>query len=119
MAEMGLFIGWGAPVRGREAKSLEVFNEAVQFYGRAQENGRIESFEVVILEPHGGDLYGFILARGSRGQINELRGDEEFQDLNVRADLIVERLGVVDAYTDDGLGAQVERFQRHVSELAS
>jgi hypothetical protein len=119
MAEMALFTGWGAPVRGREAKSLEVFNEALQFYGRAQENGRIESFEVVLLDPHGGDLYGFILARGSRGQISELRGDEEFQDLNTRANLIVERLGIVDAYTDDGLGPQVERFQRHVGELAS
>ena len=29
MADAGLFIGWGAPVRGREAKSLEVFSEAL------------------------------------------------------------------------------------------
>ena len=65
MAEAGLFIGWGAPVRGREAKGLEVFNESIEFWGRLQEAGRIESFEVVLLFPHGGDLYGFALLRGS------------------------------------------------------
>ena len=36
MADAGLFIGWGAPVRGREAKGLEVFTEALAYYGRLQ-----------------------------------------------------------------------------------
>jgi hypothetical protein len=37
MAEAGLFIGWGAPVRGREAKGLGVFNEGVEYWGRLQQ----------------------------------------------------------------------------------
>jgi hypothetical protein len=37
MADAGLFIGWGAPVRGREAKGLEVFTEALAYYGRLQQ----------------------------------------------------------------------------------
>ena len=41
MAEAGLFIGWGAPVKGREAKGLEVFNESVEYWGRLQQEGRI------------------------------------------------------------------------------
>src|SRR4051794_41905428 len=59
MADYGLFIGWGPDsVRGREAKSLEGFNESIQYWGRLQEEGKIESFEVALLEPHGGDLGG-------------------------------------------------------------
>src|SRR5437764_1460769 len=58
MADTGLFIGWGAPVRGREKKGLDVFNEAVQWYGQVQQDGRIESFEVALLDPHGGDPGG-------------------------------------------------------------
>ena len=34
MAEAGLFIGWGEPVTGREAKGLEVFAEALAYYGK-------------------------------------------------------------------------------------
>ena len=69
MADAGLFIGWGAPVRGREAQGLEVFGEALAYYGRLQQEGVIEGFETAILEPHGGDLQGFVLVRGSEERL--------------------------------------------------
>ena len=40
--------------------------------------------EVVRLYPHGGDLYGFILVRGSQEQLNGLQADEEFMRFNAR-----------------------------------
>jgi hypothetical protein len=118
MADAGLFIGWGPPVRGREAKGLEVFNEALSFTADRQEAGAIESYEVVLLGPHGGDLNGFVLVRGSEEQIAALRVDEEFQRRNVRAAMIVERLGIVDAAVDEGVAQQVSLFQQAVDELA-
>jgi hypothetical protein len=36
MAEAGLFFGWGEPITGREAKGLEVFAEALAYYGKAE-----------------------------------------------------------------------------------
>jgi hypothetical protein len=118
MADAGLFIGWGPPVRGREAKGLEVFNEALSFYGKQQEAGAIESFEVVLIAPHGGDLAGFILVRGSDEQIAALRAGDEFERLNTRAALIVERLGVVDAAVGEGVGEQVSVYQEAIGDLA-
>src|SRR5919204_1219981 len=103
MADAGLFIGWGAPVRGREARGLEVFNEALSYYGRLQQEGSIESLDTVILEPHGGDLQGFFLLRGSQEKLAQLRVDDEFVSLSTRASLIVEGLGVVGAALGDGL----------------
>jgi hypothetical protein len=32
MSDHGLFIGFGIPVRGREARAVEVFNESTQYY---------------------------------------------------------------------------------------
>src|SRR2546423_14843269 len=103
MADAGLFIGWGAPVRGREKKGLDVFNEAVQWYGQAQQDGRIESFEVALLEPHGGDLGGVILARGSQGQISTLPASEDFERITTRARLIGDGVGGPGAYVGEGL----------------
>ena len=57
MADSGLFIGWGEVVRGREERALEVFNETIAYYGQLQADGRIESFEPCLLEPHGGDRH--------------------------------------------------------------
>jgi hypothetical protein len=118
MAEMGLFIGWGPPVRGREAKGLEVFDESVAYWGRLQQEGRIESFEVVLLYPHGGDLYGFALLRGSGESLDAIRASDEFNDLVSRAGLIIEGLGVVSAALEDSLGPQVQRYRQAVEELA-
>lgn len=118
MADAGLFIGWGPPVRGREAKGLDVFNDALAFQGRLQEAGEIESFEVVFLYPHGGDLGGFILVRGSREQIAALRANEEFERLNGRAQLIVERFGVVDAAVGEDVGRVVGLYREAIDELA-
>jgi hypothetical protein len=118
MADAGLFIGWGAPVRGREAKGLEVFNEAIGFWGRLQQEGRIESFEVVLLYPHGGDLYGFSLLRGTHDQLNAVGADEEFLRLTTTAGLVVERLGVVRAAVDEGLQQQIGLYQQAIGAIS-
>ena len=55
----------------------------------AEQDGRIESSETVLLNPHGGDLSGFTLARGSEAQIAAVRGEDAFERLITRAALIV------------------------------
>jgi hypothetical protein len=118
MADAGLFIGWGAPVRGREAKGLEVFSEALAFYGRLQQEGTIESFDTAILEPHGGDLDGFFILRGSQERLAQLRVAEEFVRLTTRAGLVVEGVGVVGASMGDGLQDSIATYQQAISDLA-
>jgi hypothetical protein len=118
MAEMGVFIGWGAPIRGREAKGLDVFDESVAYWGRLQQEGQIESFEVVILYPHGGDLGGFALLRGSGESLDRMRASDEFNRLVARTGLVVEGLGVVSAALGDSLGPQIQLLREQVGELA-
>ena len=117
MADAGLFIGWGQVVRGREERALEVFNETIEYWGSLQGDGKIEDFEVVLLEPHGGDLAGFGLLRGSRDQIGALRMDEEFERRVTRADMIVESQGVVGAALGDGLQRAIGLYQEAISDL--
>lgn len=66
MAEAALCVAWGAPARGRGKVALDVFSESMQQWGRLQQDGKIERFDVAMLAPSGGDLGGFILARGHR-----------------------------------------------------
>ena len=53
MADRVLFISWGTPVRGSEERGLEVFNATLGLYGRMQQDGRIEAFDVMLFEPTG------------------------------------------------------------------
>jgi len=118
MAGAAMFLGWGEVIHGREQKALEVFGEVVEYYGRLQQEGRIESFEPVLLAPHGGDLFGFVLARGDRQRLAEVRFSEEFERLLARGGLVVSRLGIVPAYTGEELGTQMENFRRQADDLA-
>jgi hypothetical protein len=117
MAGDGLFIGWGPVVRGRELKSLEIFQEALGYYGKLQQEGQIDSFEPTLIAPHGGDLAGFILIRGERGKLDQVRTSEEFQRITTRAAMVVDDIGVIDAYSGDALAQQMARFRAAVEDL--
>jgi hypothetical protein len=118
MADAGLFIGWGQVARGREDRALDVFNETIELYGQMQSDGRIESFEVCLLEPHGGELAGFELLRGSEAQIDAVHRAEDFQRLITKASLVVDDLGVIEAALGDGLARGMAIYQEEIAVVA-
>ncbi|MBV9335239.1 MAG: hypothetical protein JO262_08875 [Solirubrobacterales bacterium] len=117
MAGQALFLGWGQVVRGREQLALEVFQEAVSYYGRLQQEGQIERFEAYLLDPHGGDLAGFFLVHGEQSVLDAVRSSGEFRQLLVRAGSVIDNLGLVSAYSGDALGEQMARFGQMAQEL--
>ncbi len=117
MADDAIFLGWGEVVRGREAKAVEVFNETIQYYGKLQQDGKIESFEPYFLAPHGGDLGGFVLLRGERDALDEIMRSEEFERLQTRVAMIVDGSGTVPAVTGEALARAMGHFQEALGEL--
>ena len=103
MAEAALCTHWGTPIPGREKQALNVFNEAVQWWAGLQQEGKIERFDVTVLAPSGGEVAGFLVARGTAEQIDSLRRSKEYQQQLARAQLIASHLSVSDAYVDEGL----------------
>ena len=118
MAEAGLYVGWGTVVRGREKAALGIFNESVQYYLRLQQEGKIASFDVAFLNPTGGDAGGFFLLRGTAQQIDSIQRDEEYQELLVRVQLIVEGLRITDAVVDERIAQQIARYEKAVAQIA-
>jgi hypothetical protein len=116
MADRVLFIGWSTPVRGREERGLEVFNESIGLYGRMQQEGRIERFDVVLLEP-AGELGGYIELHGSAQQLAALREDEEFQRNTIEASLIVDGLRQIEGVTNDEIARQMELYRDSVARV--
>lgn len=117
MAGEALFIGWGAVVRGREKQALGVFQESIEYYGKLQQDGRIESFDVLLLAPHGGDLNGFVILRGDRQALAEIRFSNEFERLIARASAIIDSPGVVPAYSGEALAQRMAMYQEAADEF--
>jgi hypothetical protein len=116
MADSVLFISWGESIPGREERGLEVFNEAIGLYGRMQQDGRIESFNVVLLAPNG-DLGGYFENQGSAEQLAAVRQDEEFRRVLTDAQLIVKQMRIIDGSTGEGIARDVALYQESIAKV--
>jgi hypothetical protein len=116
MADRVLVISWGESVHGREERGLEVFNEALGLCGRLQQDGKIESFDVVLLDP-AADLSGYLEIHGSAEQINALDDNEEFTRNTIEASLIVKNLRHMRGYTNEGVARQMALYQEAVGKV--
>jgi hypothetical protein len=116
MSDRVLFISWSTPVRGREERGLEVFNETMGLFGRMQQEGRIEKFDVVLLGATG-DLNGYVELHGSADQIAAVREDEEFQRNTIEASLIVDNLRHVEGVTNEEIARQMTLYQESVARV--
>ena len=119
MADRALFVGFGQPVRGREERAVQVFGEFVGMFGRMQSDGRIESMDVALLDPHGGDLGGFFMVHGSDEQCSALTMDEEFRRACIDAGLIVDNFGVVPAATGDMVNQEMGMYGEAVAKVGT
>ena len=116
MADRMLFISWGAPIAGREERSLEVFNDTVGLYGRFQQDGMIESFDVVLLNSQH-VIDGYMELRGTHEQLDAVRENDDFRRTLVDASLIVQDLRVAEGVTNEGVGRDMALYQEAIAKV--
>jgi hypothetical protein len=114
MANHAIFIGWNRPSVGREQQALKLWEKSMEYYGKLQADGRIESFEPVILSSHGGDLNGFLLIRGDRDKLYEIRNEDTFLNLTVEGDYCLDDFGIISAYIGEGLADVFTRWTKQI-----
>jgi len=113
-ADSVLFLGWDRAVHGKEKEALEAFGAAMGFWGGQLSAGKVDSVEPVILFPHGGDLNGFFLVRGSAANLAAIQDSDELRDLLVKADMSVRGIGVIPGKTGEGVQKELARFQKMI-----
>ncbi len=111
-----IFFGWDRPIAGRERDGAEFFVELTHYFERLQKERTIQSYEAVLLNPHGGDMNGFFLLRGESTKLGELRSGEEWQSKIARAMLCLEGPGVVRGVTGQEVSARMKLWTNVLSE---
>jgi len=114
MADHALFIGWNRPTVGREQQGMTLWGKAMEYYGKLQADGRIESFEPVLLSAHGGDLNGFVLLRGDRDKLHKIRGEDAFRDLETEGNYCLDGFGVITGIIGEALNDGFARWAKLV-----
>jgi len=103
MADRVVFIGWNRPVVGREKQAMQLFQKSMEYYSNLQKDGKIESFEAVILAAHGGDLNGFVMLKGDAKKLAEIGSEDTFVQLSIEGGYCLDGLGVVPGYVGEGV----------------
>ena len=116
MANAVLFVGWNRPIPGREQQAMDLFGKVMEYYTKSQSEGKIESFEAVILSAHGGDLNGFMLIRGDEKKLSEFQREDAFMDNILEAEFYLEGVGVIGGYINEGLTDVLSRWSRNIGK---
>ena len=93
-----IVVSWSQVIPGREALAAELFANRIGYFEKCQKAGRLESWEPVLMSPHGGAPLGFFILRGTHENPLWVWDDEEFQQLNLRAMQCVADYSVLPAF---------------------
>jgi hypothetical protein len=103
-----MMLAWDRVVPGRDVQAVELWEEMGLYLTRLDAEGRVSSHEFVMLGAHGGHLNGFLLIRGSKDALANVRDTAEFQHMIVRANKSLLGFAVLRAH----FGDDVERLMR-------
>jgi len=112
MANRVIFIGWNRPVVGREQQAMKLFQKVMEYYSKLKTDGKIESFEPVMLTHHGGDLNGFIILNGDAKKLAEVREEDTFLEYSVEAGYCLEGFGIVSGFVGEGVKDIFSRWSK-------
>jgi hypothetical protein len=103
MSSNVVFVGWDRSIPGREALSAAHFQEFAQYIGGLQQTGAVQSFEAVLLDPHGGDLNGFFLIRGEPAKLDAVMSSDAWGTHITRAGMHLNGVGAIRGATGESV----------------
>lgn len=114
MGNNAILFAWNRSVPGRERHSAEHFGDFMKYLEGLKQKGSITDFDVVFLNPHGGDLNGFFLLKGDPAKLDGLVGSEQWQSHMIRAAMHLEGSGAVRGDTGEAVPERFKMWSGHI-----
>jgi hypothetical protein len=96
-----VLFGWNRSLPGREHISAAHFEDFVKYLNGVKEDGGIRDYDVVFLDPHGGDLNGFFLIRAESKKLDTLLSSAEWITHMTRASMHLNSPGAIRGVTGE------------------
>ncbi|MFZ5892357.1 MAG: hypothetical protein ACOY0T_14960 [Myxococcota bacterium] len=110
MATACLFIGFNRPHLGREAEAWRALDSSIEALESFKQQGYCESYEAFGLTPHCGSMNNFLLLKGERAKLDELRRTDAFERFSITLARLLDGYGVVPGVTQEGIRQVRERL---------
>jgi hypothetical protein len=115
MADRALFLGWSRATVGREQQAMNLWGKTIEYYGQLQAEGKIESWEPVLLSAHGGDLNGFFLIKGDAEKLDKLQQEDTWVDFTIEAEYWLDGFGLIRGWVGEGSSDVMTRWSKLIS----
>ena len=116
--DAALMLSFGAVHPGREALAVEVFTEVSRYLGKLLGDDVISSFEPYFFaDGQLADVSGFFIVQGLRETLDELRRDEGFTRLVLRAGAATQNMRVHTLVAGSEAGRLVNLYREVRTEL--
>ncbi len=109
-----IFFAWNRSIPGRETISGEHFEEFVAYLGGQAQSGTIQGFDVVLLDPHGGDMNGFFLIRGESESLDALMATTAWTEHMTRASIHLQGSGAIRGVSGDLVMKRMEFWNKNI-----
>lgn len=113
MTAGAVIVTWGSPVRGREAKALEVFTSALSLMEDLAKQGRIHGHkEFLAVTGNAQALSGYQIIEGEFEELLKLQADDRFRRLQTEAATIVDNFTVTLSIggSDQAISGEMARY---------
>jgi len=109
-ADTAIYTTWSAAYVGRETMALTVFQEAVGYYEKKKASGKLGDVRVGIAQLGAVTTQsGYLVAEGTREQIQAILDDEEFARITAKATHVCP-FAISRCTTGPGIGTAIERM---------
>jgi len=115
MADGAIFIGWNRPVPGKEQQAMKLWQDSMEYFEKLRADGRIKSFEPVLLTAHGGNLNGFVLVTGDQKELDKVRREDTFVENIIKGGIYLQDYGVVQGFVGDELVNLFGKWSKFIS----
>ncbi len=112
MASNVIFFGWNKALVGREKLSDKHFKDFNKYLAGLQKARKIEGYDIVFLDPHGGDLNGFFLIRGKGPDLDAVMAGEEWGKHMIRAITHLDGAGAIRGTVGDASVARMDMWRK-------
>ena len=112
----GIRVAWGKVRDGREKQALELFQDAVTYYGKKMADGKVTYFEpFFLLTGDQSENTGFFIVKAPIAEIFTILDEEEFKQLNTRAYSLLDHFRIDLLTVGEGIEAQLKRYEKSLT----
>ncbi|MBK0394714.1 hypothetical protein [Ramlibacter algicola] len=110
MKTNAILLTWDRALPGRELLGTELFRDFMKYAEGLKNEGAVESFDVLYLEPRGVGIAGYFVFRGAPQKLTALTERDDWVRMMLRSQMTLKNPALVRGYAGPAIGERMKTW---------